>query len=315
MANLHKVKGLEAPIVILAAASSFPSQIEKRIEYGSDRPQGYLFRLGKNNNGLKKGSYFKTEKLTDESNKEKEAGKEERKRLVYVAATRARNVLIINRIKKSPDDEKEPAKNKTQRSEWKTSVWKDLFEETLPDFFEIVKEFAAEAKINAETATAADLYKEAENTCVINKNRTAEDATYNVDNPSRLRLSSKAAGKENTNMAEGSDIDMSEEEQRQTDGVPAAVIGTMIHRLMEMLVSSKNRTDVNGAVEEIVKEYCPVGFSDGERKQLKKVLCEVAEKIRNGGYPQEKDSPDILGILLKADKVYCEVPFCYEESG
>ena len=37
--------------------------------------------------------------------------------------------------------------------------------------------------------------------------------------------------------------------------------------------------------------------------------------MRSGGYPQTNGLPqDMLGTLLSADEVYCEVPFCYAEN-
>ena len=37
--------------------------------------------------------------------------------------------------------------------------------------------------------------------------------------------------------------------------------------------------------------------------------------IRNGGFPQESEAPkDILTVLLAAQEVYCEVPFCHKSG-
>ena len=48
---------------------------------------------------------------------------------------------------------------------------------------------------------------------------------------------------------------------------------------------------------------------------MRKDLIQVAEKMRSTGYPQTNGLPqDILGTLLAADEVYCEVPFCYKEE-
>jgi len=82
-----------------------------------------------------------------------------------------------------------------------------------------------------------------------------------------------------------------------------------------MLVSTKNKADAASAVEEIIREYRTPTMEPYE-KELSKELAEVAQKMRSGGYAQTNGLPqDILGTLLGADEVYCEVPFCYSEDG
>ena len=88
-----------------------------------------------------------------------------------------------------------------------------------------------------------------------------------------------------------------------------ALLGTMIHKLMEMLVSTKNKVDADRAVSEIIREYRTPVFEPYE-KDLAKALMDVAEHMRSGGYVQTNGLPqDLLGTLSGADEVYCEVPF------
>ena len=49
--------------------------------------------------------------------------------------------------------------------------------------------------------------------------------------------------------------------------------------------------------------------------KLEEDLLKVAETMRSGGYAQSNGLPqDMLGTLLSADEVYCEVPFSYLEE-
>jgi ATP-dependent exoDNAse (exonuclease V) beta subunit len=72
--------------------------------------------------------------------------------------------------------------------------------------------------------------------------------------------------------------------------------------------------DTEAAIGEIIREYRTPGTESYE-KQLAETLRKAAERIQNGGYVQANGSPqDILGTLLAADEVYCEVPFCYKDE-
>ncbi len=96
MANLHKVKGLEAPIVILAASSGRSFGAGARFVHGEKGSEGYVFSLEseRNESGIS-WKYFETDSFSYEKAAEDASLKAEGLRLVYVAATRARNALII----------------------------------------------------------------------------------------------------------------------------------------------------------------------------------------------------------------------------
>ena len=301
MANLHKVKGLEAPVVILASASPKNYSAEKRIIHGDDGSEGYLFALSKKEGN---GSYFETKAFADEEEAEKAAGSAETDRLIYVAATRARNALIIcDSISSSFGRESHK------------SIWKPIMEDGLPDFFEANEGSTPKAREEAETVDSAALYKEAEKTCVLN-DRSMEHETYSVENPSRLRLASKLAEEQEVNPAIMPETVQEEKDTKNKDPHRfPALLGTMTHKLMEMLVSTGNKVDADAAVTEILREYRTPAIEPYEKK-LAKALSDVAEKMRSGGYAQTNGLPqDILGTLLEAEEVYCEVPFCYCEDG
>lgn len=307
MANLHKVKGLEAPIVILAAASSRSSSADYRILHGDSGSDGYLFALkdGKIVNGIKR-TFFDTSEFADEKAKENDALKAEAQRLVYVGATRARNALILC-------DRNTISRGKPTHD----SKWKEIMPNGLPDILETVSARDDAGIALAETANAADLYTLAEESSVLN-DRSAETTTYREETPSGLELVSKLA----ENPAE-TKVTAPESASGETSG-PAetgfdvhdlpTILGTMTHKLMEMLVSSRNRIDGREAVKEILKEY-RTPANERYEGRLETALNAVAERMRNGGYEQTNGLPtDILNVLLNADEVYCEVPFCYKEE-
>lgn len=304
MANLHKVKGLEAPVIILAAATAFINSCEKRIVHEDDNSEGYLFGLSKKE-GF--GNHFETKEFADKLEAEKAAGAAEGQRLVYVAATRARNVLIIC-----------DSITLSFGKETHKSVWKPVMESGLQDFFEATGDYIPHVHGGTEAVDSAQLYDEAEKTCVLN-DRSMESSTYSVENPSRLRLSSKMSEAQDVNVVEEPGISVASEEEKTGDNTVAhkfpALLGTMTHKLMEMLVSTKNSVDAASAAREIIREYRTPVFEPYE-KDLAKALTDVADRMRSGGYAQTNSLPqDMLVTLLGADEVYCEVPFCYSEDG
>ncbi|MBP5719129.1 MAG: PD-(D/E)XK nuclease family protein, partial [Abditibacteriota bacterium] len=83
--------------------------------------------------------------------------------------------------------------------------------------------------------------------------------------------------------------------------------GTMVHELMESLVSSRGKIDDVAAVGNICRKH------DGA--EYESMLLRVADTIRHGGYEQTNDLPaDILGELMTAEEVFCEVPFCRKDG-
>ncbi|SKB93401.1 PD-(D/E)XK nuclease superfamily protein [Lachnospiraceae bacterium] len=303
MANLHKVKGLEAPVIILAAATSSRNSSDKRIVHGDDGSKGYLFSLTKSDSFG--GCYFETKAFPDEHEDEKAAGAAEGQRLIYVAVTRARNALIIC-------DSITSAFGKESRK----SMWSPVMENGLQDIFEATGEYVPSAPKKSMTVISSKLYAEAESTCVLN-DRSMETATYIVENPSRLHISSKMSDEQNVNIIEESSAPKASERGKSKNEIAhrfPTLLGTMTHKLMEMLVSTKNGVNTVNAVGEIIREY-RTPILEPYEEDLSKALSVVAERIKNGGYVQTNDLPqDILGTLLNAEEVYCEVPFCYSEE-
>ncbi len=298
MANLHKVKGLEAPVVILAAATQFRNGFDCRIVQGDKNAEGYLFSVTKDLNT----KYFKTDEFPDEKEEETTAYAAENTRLVYVAATRARNVLILC-----------DSIRKTRSGETHASCWEGLRQgNTLSDFFETTAENDCLEESEEVSVDVASLYDAAEDKCVLN-DRSNEQESYHLENPSRLALASKFDEEQTTSVLPGDETAVEPSKTVRYHAFPA-LVGTMTHKLMEMLVSTKNKLDVEEAVGEIIREY-RTAETESYEKQLAKELIGVANTMRAGGYPQTNGLPqDMLKTLLSADEVYCEVPFSYTED-
>lgn len=333
MANLHKVKGLEAPIVILAAASANSFSATYRMQHGDDGSEGWLFSLeSERDEDGRSTVYFQTADYPEEKAAEGEALAAEGRRLIYVAATRARNALILcNSIRISRD------------KETPNSKWGPIMEPGLPEIFDLIPDAPEQGEeaggsIDASgpgglardlplfcekdeiSADASELYKAARESSVLN-DRSAENASYMAENPSRLHVLSKLSESQDQpeqEYAPGGGEGPSGDEIGAASGARRfpALLGTMTHKLMEMLVMSGNQLDVRAAVGEIIREYRSPGAEVCEGG-LAEALQKVADTMRAGGYAQTNGLvQDMLGTLLSADEVYCEMPFSYmDETG
>lgn len=95
LANLHKVKGLEAPIVFLAGPSKRAKTADYRLDYSEQIPKSYVFSLAYSGKDWASTASINSLDYVEEKEKEEELLQSEEIRLLYVAATRARNALIL----------------------------------------------------------------------------------------------------------------------------------------------------------------------------------------------------------------------------
>ncbi len=291
LANMHKVKGLEAPIVILADPNSFGSPASLRIDHSGTEPFCCRFRLPKD-----KDVYSDTVAFAAEREAEKDAFAEELDRLRYVSATRARDVLII-------------ADQKLSKGDSSTSnIWFRLLgaaPSMEPLDFPSPSEDSGEAVPDTQPS-AADILAGAERDSVF-ADRRSEEKTYAILRPSQIKLRSTKADDD-----EPRDREEKEQEEQLRSELHrrnAAVIGSMVHRLMEVLASSRGRADTAMLVQSIRQEF--YHLIAGDDNELTALLSTIAARITDGGFPQTNGVPDdILGELAKADTVLCEVPFC-----
>jgi len=286
IANLHKVKGLEAPIVILASPNKKSRTPENRIELSNTDANHWIFEISNDNSfgALLKSGSFETEK-----EKEVLALAAEDIRLLYVAATRAKSALFV-------------ASKKTRgEAESSLNPWAPLIDFIDDEFTPGTPEVCEVP----EAATALDIYDAADDGIISPASKSAEKS-YSIKRPSTIKVKSKTSSEDDYEDTEESESDTTE--TKKPTRPFANVFGTMAHRLMEVLVSSNNSVDLEFAVNEIHSEYSFPGID------FLKDLREVGETIRNGGYDQGNSVPkDILNELLAADEVHCEVPFCYKD--
>ncbi|MDO4961352.1 MAG: UvrD-helicase domain-containing protein [Eubacteriales bacterium] len=288
IANLHKVKGLEAEIVILASPNRKKRKPGQRVEQTGGTPEGWIFSVTKSVSG--ESNYTPLMSCTDFPEKEEAeeiSQYEENIRLLYVAATRARRALIIAR--QVNKDGNPTAAN----------AWLELLDHCSRDFFAEIKE-NANAPAPRETAAAEELYEKA-GECVFESSLPGEKS-YEIKLPSQIKLKSVLASEDDFEDAKEDEVRKSNIKRNP------ALIGTIVHRLMEVLVTSGNSIDLGKTIAEICSEY------DALDAYYSDILKNVGDKIRGGGFKQGNGCPqDILGELLSADEVHCELPFCYKE--
>lgn len=304
IANLHKVKGLEAPIVILSYGSSRTKNAKIRIEHNS-KAEGYIFSLEKE--GDAKGAYITTKQFGDKSEEEKEAIKAEQTRLSYVGATRARNALIMCNSH-SWVNYKSGGKYKDD------SAWKELMEGDVKNFFSEVTLTASTSKVRP-TENANDLYEKAQKQCVL-QDRSAEENTFSIMLPSKVAHSKMEEDKVENVTTESVEPEIAVREFGSVSDVHRfpTVLGTATHKLMEILVSTRDKVNLDNVVDEILSEFM-TEETNPYVTSFKEALIQVGNTMRSCGYPQDNGLPQlILQELVNADEVYCEVPFCYKNG-
>lgn len=283
IANLHKVKGLEAPVVILADPYGKGNPPEIRVQQQEPKPLCWFFAATKRVQAILI-TLFSCAGYEDAKEDEAACLEAEKKRLLYVAATRAQRVLIVADAinSKGESDEKNP--------------WKFFVDRCDGDFFQkcpVGEIAAAPAKV---TVSANELYAGAKNLLT---DTTSAESSYEILRPSQIKLKGKTSGEDNFEDVEEASV------RTHTVRANAAVIGTLVHSLMEAMVSSRNTAPLSALAKEIASEY------EAESDTYVQLLTKVGTTIQCGGFSQEGDAPqDILSVLLGADEVYCEVPFC-----
>ena len=303
VANLHKVKGLEAPIVILAFAHDKEKWKTPKyhVDYSESSPLGYVFKGPKIGFyelfKLPEEAYEEDEKYRKARTSEMNAQKAEGLREIYVAATRAKNLLIICKPQTKED--------KTLKCRWdykKNADDESLFFNNLEKIDDELSKLKKRGKNdinNFELFFAiGELYENAIDSCVFKDREAKEGKTYELIKPSEMDKSHGGGGKEKVPLSEYS-----------------TVIGTSAHSVMEALVSSKGNIEVNKLVDFVLSQNLDANSRKVE-PDLRKMLKSLAETMKQGGYPQKNGVvQDILPVLQGADEVFCEMPFTYKEDG
>jgi len=258
IANLHKVKGLEAPIVILVKSGKVP-RLSNSIDVENNKIS--FMKLS----GLEAPSslYEKEKKY------ETEYSESEYLRLLYVAATRARQVLFIN-------------------EQSKTNYWEPLLSFGT-DYGEIPADVQKESNgmdIEEAMKDSVSILKDPGNL------KPSKTKTYVLDVPSDEKsFSTREDDSEHVYLKEGD----------------AALIGTLVHKLMEIIVLKKDDIiDMDAAIDLITRDI--------DKIEIKKLLKSVATTIYSGGYDQKNGAPKDILEFAKSGDTYTEVPFSYHDG-
>ena len=271
IANLHKVKGLQAPIVILARPNNSAHSVSQYIDYTSNPPSVKFSKVEAGDDSHI--SYAQTCAFDDEMDKWEASSKAEQDRLAYVGATRAEAALILCE------------NNGEKLGYWKELVTRIPGERTLaiPSVDEIMPDY--------ENVSLGEYHI----------NEQSHKQSFEYISPSQSRHNGA-----NTNKDEIDDAFFDEGDSSRD---ASTMKGTMVHKLMECIVSSKNTYNIEDLIKTILSDY---GYS----KEYEVMLHNVASKILNGGFEQVNSSfdKDVLKTLLNAKKVWSEVPFSYQSK-
>lgn len=276
LANLHKVKGLQAPIVILAQTTAGNNAVETYTDNTTSteawkyvfilKPQGVSYAVAQ------------TKQFAAQEEQEAELNSAEQKRLLYVAATRAECALLIpKRTDKGGID-----------------PWKPL----LTDGALLVKDGTS---LLDEDWTERPAQTEAPGTAIT----TAYYPCQNTE-PNELSWSLNTPSDCHDRDAEPAVISTPDPDAALPRSMKSSTLmGTAVHRAMELLVTSRAKLP-DDIILDTVNEETGDRLAAEELDMLRTVL----HTVRNGGWRQQTGVPaDILNELLSADELYCEVPF------
>ena len=314
IANMHKVKGLQRPIVILGIKSKNTKHpINNALVYYKGERRNVIFSVtsSKTNNSTKIIYSPALEHL-------KEIAKgdilDEHKRQNYVAATRAENALFICH---HPTDNEDP--DMEQRL---TNYWKAL---SLDDNANVLEEFSfdkvPDAPKNDAQNNGEQLYADAQTNSSLNNKQDKLKPTYTFDSPNEKKLGSRQGNNAGSGNAEPDNDDQT----AQADPIRFASIradnkGSLAHRLMELLVLS--RTTAAEKIDKLIKQVIDelgLPLNETQLAQAKQMLELVADTMLNGGgFTQAGKAPqDLLGELADdgTSEIFCELPICYESNG
>ena len=218
VANVHKVKGLEKPVVIICKSGTnynTKSSVTKHLDYADNK--SYVFRLAKSDYGF--NNYEISDPYTYSSKLDIEDAKlkEEFYRLEYVAVTRARNYLFIE---KSPSDT------------LKNNCWLNMVDDQFDEF--VVANNTSNASLITATRPSRSL-----NTANLLHNVIRN--TYEVVLPSKLAINHNGTSNITTIPNKATN--------------EAAEKGTLLHALLEIYVLSGMKYSNSDAVEETLARY------------------------------------------------------------
>ncbi|NMA96219.1 MAG: UvrD-helicase domain-containing protein [Clostridiales bacterium] len=287
--NLHKAKGLEGKIVFLA----------NPIQSTTNRPNLHIQRLGNNTIGSyainvpwgrRTRCVAQPENWNDDFNEEVKYLEAEETRLLYVAATRAEEMLIISDL--ATEGLEEAAKQGVQKQSKKSS-WARLLTENMRIALPIDEppkktkgECSKQSKKDADCSLFGEDFDE-------DWNEALKKETYLIKAPSDIR------GKGSVSL--DSEIEETENTEKRLRTYSYSQIereagggkdwGLAVHQVFEELI--KGREDIDSIIDIALMEY---GFAQDR-------VDEMQDIIQN--FKQSK----LWSNLSEAKAVYPEMPF------
>ncbi len=292
--NIHKAKGLEANIVILVGSSKrrTTGSDSHYIEKKDDRTEGYMV--------YKKKLLVQGPDEQIRKNKEREFKEAELDRLIYVAATRSKTVLILPSV----DDEK-------------------LFLAPIANNFREIIDVDKPSLINTDEGFTAKKLEEIEITKSLIKKES-------ISRPSYLRI--------NPSKVDDNFIFKIEEDREMETNIPrGSMYGDMVHRAFELIlkdirnlkqISKKDKYyAINNSIGESLEDLeitkdgldklflnntfnidnqIDIGFKEEDIKnKVKEILFTRLELVVDSFFKNE----DISDIFSSAKSIFTEFPF------
>ena len=314
--NLHKTKGLESKVVILADAEKPADKsgwVDRHYDY--ERGKVSFFSItGQGYNGSRGAKIVETVQFDHLKILEAEKIREEQIRLKYVAATRAENILIIPRLYKNETIPEELYRGLVP-GEQVEGGWDMLLTEDL----EVLapQQQVQEVAISQRYADIADfkppIWNGESSFITINPSKvSALDGREPVQ--TKQVLADIHGDPEFDTPLSSENLETGEEEvQWQKDGT---LTGTLVHRMMETLVNRIHEEIHPDELLVVLDNILVVNkIPSPNAMPYKSMMLEIAEKMYNGGYCQDhvagfQNVPeDLMGELRQSAEIHTELPF------
>ena len=334
--NLHKSKGLEAPVVILADAKPV-SEHDVTLCRDFQSRTVYIGSINKTNEfGKKINEIVGTPQFKAHTDAEAEQLNKEQIRLRYVAATRAENVLLI------PEYYKNLGTNGIATAgDREDGRWEDYLKATANGVAEYPFTTVTAAGAQVQSTVAGSAAGPDVKIVSMLEGSFVSAKSYETLNPSKVQLIETGEQIADDTAAEDCEpvkaamADEGSEDGSSDDAalirtpeawraVPATVLGTAVHRLMQAMVDRRyqmvDADHWNQVTKAILAEEA---VEDEVREAAEEILNNVAKAMCDGGYVQTvedeelakcpwipQDLPkDLMEELRGADEVYTELPF------
>ncbi|SDB42083.1 ATP-dependent exoDNAse (exonuclease V) beta subunit (contains helicase and exonuclease domains) [Ruminococcaceae bacterium FB2012] len=320
IANLHKVKGLEKPIVFLALQDNrkgytLRNSLGVSLVNGEDGKRfPFVFRIQKKLGWNRIDVVVSPPDLPGYNGYLEQAAASalaEQKRQQYVAATRAGCALVIC------DTEKDACSIEDEEVLVPT-IWKALVRNSTlltpgTELLTLVPE-------DGKTGFTEEKPEYAESTCSPEKIAAGAKGLhpYVLPHNAAVKLSALGSSEE-----EDEDSPSAEKPEDETEETAAPLFsgrerGTLVHLCMEYLILSRGAAAADpGLLAERVTDEAGRYFDEDQREESIRMLQTVIGRMTSGGYPQRTAVPgDLLSELFsdRTEEFFCELPFVYTDE-